>query len=84
LVGRGDIQDILGEMDKQKIKDKILKDNQEVYLSAQDYARLSNDGKKQLREILKQEGKDPDLYEEKMRRMFPKEVKLPPLKWRKR
>ena len=67
-----------------KLKDKILKGNQEVYLSAQDYARLSNEDKKELRATLKQEGKDPDLYEERMRRMFPREVKLPPLKWRKR
>ena len=67
-----------------KIKNKILKNNREIYLSAQDYAKLSNDDKRQLREILKQAGKDPDLYEEKMRRMFPREVKLPHLKWRTR
>jgi len=75
---------MLGEMDKQKIKDKVLKDNQEAYLSAQDYMKLSNDDRKELRAILKQEGKDADLYEEKMRKLWPKEVKLPPLKWRKR
>ena len=75
---------MLGEMDKQKIKDKVLKDNQEAYLSAQDYMKLSNDDRKELRAILTQEGKDADLYEERMRKLWPKEVKLPPLKWRKR
>jgi len=65
-------------------KEKILKDGKEVYLSAQDYAKLSNDDKKQLSEILQEEKKDPDLYEEKMKKLWPGVFKPKPLQWRKR
>lgn len=71
-------------MNKEKLKEKILKDDKEIYLSAQDYAKLSNDDKKQLKDILKEEGKDVDLYEEQMKKLWPKVFIPKPLKWRKK
>lgn len=65
-------------------KEKVLKGNKEIYLSAQDYSKLSNDDKKQLREVLKEENKDPDEYEEKMKKMWPKEVYHTLKSWRRR
>lgn len=68
--------DINGEMDKQKIKEKILKNGKEIYLSAQDYHLLSGNEKNLLKEALKEEGKDVDDYDGKMKKLWPKKVIL--------
>ena len=71
-------------MSKEKIKDKILKDGKEIYLSAQDYACLTVQEKQDLHTVLADEGIDADEYESRMKSMWPREVTLKPLTWRKR
>jgi len=70
-------------MNKEKIKEKVIKNNKAVYLSAQDYDLLTNDEKKALREALKEEGKDADDYEREMKKLWPKKVVFN-TKWRNR
>jgi len=71
-------------MNKEKIKDKILKDGREIYLSAQDYACLTVREKQDLHTVLADAGIDADEYESRMKSMWPREVMLKPLTWRKR
>jgi hypothetical protein len=71
-------------MSKEKIKDKILKDGKEIYLSAQEYALLTVQEKKDLRTVLADEGIDADEYESNMKKLWPREVTLKPLTWRKK
>jgi len=68
-------------MNKDKLKEKVLKDKKAIYLSAQDYAKLSKEDKALLKEVLKEEGIDSDEYEEQMKKLWPKKVVLN-TKWR--
>lgn len=70
-------------MSKEKVKEKVLKEGKETYLSAQEYARMSTEDKKAIREVLKDEGKDADEYEEQMRKLWPKPFTPKSLTWRK-
>jgi len=71
-------------MNKEKIKDKILKDGREICLSAQDYACLTVQEKQDLHTVLADAGIDADEYESRMKKLWPREVMLKPLTWRKR
>ena len=71
-------------MDKDKIKEKVLKERKEIYLSAQEYATFTDDEKKALKEALKEEGKDADEYEKKMKKLWPKTFMPKPLTWRRK
>ena len=71
-------------MDKDKIKEKVIKDGNEIYLSAQDYNVMTDDDKETLRDVLKEEGKDADEYETKMKSLFPKVFTPKDLQWRRR
>lgn len=71
-------------MKKDKIKEKILKDGKEQYLSAQEFAKLSSDDKRLLKEVLTDEGIDADDYERRMEKLWPKTFQPKPLVWRNR
>ena len=61
---------------KKKTKDMVFPVvDQPCYLSAQDYALLSDFEKVALDEMLVEEGYDPELYKERMKRLFPKEYR---------
>lgn len=70
-------------MNKDKIKEKILKDGKELYLSAQEYKTLTDDEKDLIKEALKAEGHDADDYERNMKALWPKSFTPKPLTWRK-
>ena len=59
-------------MNKEKIKEKVIKDGKPVYLSAQEYDALSSDELESMREALEEEGIDPDDYETKTQQLRPK------------
>ena len=71
-------------VNKEKIKDKIIKNGKEQYLSAQAYDKLTSDEKKLIKEVLTDEKKDTGDYERKMKAMWPKIFEPKPLVWRKR
>ena len=71
-------------MNKDKIKEKVLKNGKEIYLSAQAYNVLTNKERQALKDALKDEGLDPDEYEVGMKKLWPREVHLKPLVWRRR
>lgn len=71
-------------MIKEMFEEELIKSNKQIYLSAQDYARLSNKEKQELREILVDKKLDPDEYEKEMKKHWPKEFHPKPLTWRKR
>ena len=71
-------------MSKEKVKEKILKDGKEQYLSAQEYGKMSAEDKASIKEALKDEGKDPDDYDTTMRKLWPKTFTPKTLAWRKR
>jgi hypothetical protein len=71
-------------MNKDKLKEKVIKDKKLIFLSAQDYARLTRKEKKAMRDALVDENFDPDEYEEDMKKLWPKEFKPKPLTWRDR
>jgi hypothetical protein len=60
----------------------VLKDGKELYLSKQEYDSLSNTQRDEIRAILTEAGHDPDLYETKMKALWPK-TKVLPKTWRK-
>ena len=69
-------------MNKDKIREKVLKGGREVYLSAQDYDGLSAEEKASIREVLANKGLDTDDYERHMKKLWPKKVILPIPVWR--
>ena len=71
-------------MKKEKLKEKAIRNGKPVYFSAQGYAALSDEDKKNLKTALEEEGIDPDEYEEHMKRLWPKKVVLKPTTWRAR
>ena len=71
--------------DKEKIKAKVFSPKGETrHLSAQDFAKMSSDERKALREAIEEKGLDYDEYEAKMKALSPKVVTLKPLTWRTR
>lgn len=74
-----------GVTDKRKaqLKNRVMQGKGAIPLSAQDYARLNDNDKQGLREVLAEEGVDPDEYEENMKRLWPREV-VHKTKWRTR
>lgn len=79
---------MIGEMvnkeKKDKIKQKVFKDNKEIYLSAQDYAKLDREDKEALRKVLAENNIDADEYDKKTRKLWPKEVIHTVKSWRHR
>lgn len=71
-------------MNKDKLKEKILKDGKECYLSAQEYDLMTTNEKALIKEVLKDEKKDPDDYERRMKKLWPKTFVPKPLVWRNR
>jgi len=71
-------------MNKEKLKEKILKDGEEIYLSAQDYEKLTSGEKKVIKDILKEEKFDAEEYEKKMKKLWPRVFTPKPLTWRRR
>ena len=71
-------------MSKEKVKEKILKDGKEQYLSAQEYDKMTSEDKAFIKEVLKDEKKDVELYEEKMKKLWPRTFQPKPLTWRVR
>ena len=69
-------------MNKEKIKEKVIRGGKVKHLSAQEYARLSNDEKKALREVIEEEGLDFDDSIREMEKLFPAAFTPKPLKWR--
>jgi hypothetical protein len=65
---------------KEKLKAKFIKEKKLVNLSAQDYARLSNEEKAELKEIAGELGQDD--YEQNIKKLFPKEFTPKEIKWR--
>ena len=71
-------------MSKDKIKDKILKDGKEQYLSAQEYDLMTLEERGWIKEVLKDEKKDEKEYDKVMRKLWPKVFVPKSLTWRKR
>lgn len=71
-------------MNKETIEKKIIKDEREQPLSAQEYAKLTPDEKVLVKEILTEKKLDPDEYEANMRKLWPKPFTPKPLNWRKK
>lgn len=69
---------------KDKVKAKVIAGNEVRYPSAQDFAKMKDDEKKALKEVIEEEGLDYDEYEKKARAMFPPEFHPKPLVWRTR
>ena len=69
-------------MNKDKLKEKVIKDGKEQHLSAQEYELMTANEKVLVKEILKDEKLDADEYEKKMKALWPKEFKPKPLTWR--
>ncbi len=70
-------------MNKDKIKEKILKDGEHQYLSAQEYKTVTDGEKTLMKEVLKDEGKDADDYERNIKALWPKKFTPKPLTWRR-
>lgn len=66
---------------KEKIKDKLGKELR--HLSAQDFKLLAKEEKKALKEVITEAGEDYDDWEGRTKKMFPKEVVMKPIHWRK-
>lgn len=71
-------------MNKERIKEKVIKEGKPLYLSAQEYAQLTSKEKILLNETLNDEKIDADDYERNMKKLWPREVTMKPLVWRKR
>lgn len=72
------------KLNKDKIKEKIIKNGKECYLSAQEYGKLTSDDKKLLKEVLEDEKMDAGDYDEKMKKLWPRTFTPKPLVWRDR
>lgn len=72
------------KLNKDKIKEKVIKNGKEQYLSAQEYGKMTSNEKRFIRESLEEEGKDADDYEGKMKKLWPKVFQPKPLQWRVR
>ena len=59
---------------KDKIKNKVIRHGKEIYLSAQDWDKLSSKDKAVLKEVLAENDIDADEYEERMKKQWPKKV----------
>ena len=64
-------------MNKKEIREKTNHP-----LSAQEYASMTDEDKKTLREVLVEDGKDPDNEESQMRKLWPKKFIPKELHWR--
>ena len=71
-------------MIEEMFEEELIKGNKQIYLSAQDYASLTVQEKQDLHTVLADEEIDADEYESRMKSMWPREVTLKPLTWRKR
>lgn len=71
-------------MNKEKLREKVLRGGKELYLSAQEYEKMSGKEKQLIKEVLKEEKFDTDEYERKMKKLWPRVFKPKPLTWRKR
>ena len=69
---------------KDKIKNKVIKNGKEIYLSAQDYAKLSKEDREALVEVLSENKIDSEKYDEQMRKAWPKPVIHRVKSWRYR
>ena len=74
----------MAKMNREKIRKLVLREDKEQYLSAQEYGKLTPREKKELKEVLEEDGHDADEYERHMKKLWPREVKMKPLQWRKR
>ena len=74
------------EQAKIKVKLKIFPDGDEKfkYISAQEYARFTDEEKDCIIECFDDKGLNGWLYLEKMKAMFPPVVNFKPVKWRTR
>jgi hypothetical protein len=71
-------------MNKIALEKKIIKDDKEQHLSAQEYMKLTPDEKGIVREIIQGKKIDPDEYEANMKKLWPKPFTPKPLVWRKK
>ena len=69
-------------MNKDKLKEKVIKGDKEQYLSAQEYELMTIAEKQSVREVLGEEKIDPDEYERQMKALWPKPFTPKPLVWR--
>lgn len=68
-------------MNKEKIREKVGKKGNRKYLSAQDYAKFSDEEKGLLKEALEED--DDFEYEATMKALWPKRFEAKPLRWGK-
>lgn len=69
---------------KEKIKDKIKTSGGKFRtLSAQDFKLLTKEEKETLKLVIQESGGDYDEYEKQTMALFPKEVVMPKIQWRK-
>ena len=59
----------------------IDKDGKVRCMSAQDFAKLTHKDKAELQMILNAKGETLEGYEEKVQRLSPKKITMPPIKW---
>jgi len=69
---------------KEVIKEKIFPTKDPIYLSAQEYGLMKSNEKKLMREVLQGEKIDPDEYEVRMKKLWPKTFVPKPLVWRRK
>ena len=68
-------------MNREKLKEKVLKEGKEQYLSAQEYGKYTSEEKQAIREIMEEENIDPDEYDRRMKKLWPKIFIPKPLVW---
>ena len=69
-------------MSKDKVKEKIKKNGRHIYLSAQEYKNMARTDKDLIREVLEDDGDNPDEYETRMKALWPKDFTPKQLNWR--
>lgn len=69
---------------EEKVKEKVIHGGKNRYLSAQEYAHLTIEERVVMRDVLRENGVDPDEYERGMKKLWPKVFKPKPLIWRNR